>query len=118
MHERTLRRLQLWKRLLEVWIALVVVFFAAMWLHHSVAHAASRQEFRDQHRYVDVVLVPRFQAAWAEWALGHYGPQDSAPNGALRDSHYLRIDAGDVKRGAAMHASLKELEHSLGALGY
>jgi hypothetical protein len=67
----------------------------------------------EQHRYIDTVLVPRFYAAWSEWAIQH--PQDKD---GKRGSHYFAIDAGDVRRGHVMRESMKELYDRLREIGY
>ena len=111
MKPSTIRRLAIAKRVLN-WVIVGLIVVEIGIVGHALG-AGRDTDTVEVHHYVDAVLVPRFCAAWAEWAIGH--PQDKP--GSV-GSHYRTVDAGDVKRGHAMHESMKELERSLGSLGY
>ena len=76
----------------------------------GTAYATSKEDVAEQHRYADTVLVPRFAAAWSEWAIKH--PQDKG------GSHYQTVDAGDVRRGHVMREAFHELDERLKQIGY
>jgi thioesterase domain-containing protein len=110
--QRTLRRVDLAKRVLEYIIAVLVLLFLGL-LGHAAYGRGRDLTVIEQHREIDTIYVPRFYAAWSEWTGGH--PQDKP---GLPGSHFAVIDAGDVKRGHAMHEAMRELEQRLGAIGY
>ena len=88
----------------------VLLLFALGILGQAFARDANAPA--EQHRYIDSVLVPRFYAAWSDWAIQH--PQDKGKQG----SHYFTVDAGDVRRGHVMREAMKELYDRLREIGY
>jgi hypothetical protein len=107
----TLRRVALAKRVIE-WLIVALVLFELGMMGRVLARDRDTAP-AEQHRYIDTVLVPRFYAAWSDWALQH--PQDKD---GKQGSHYFTIDAGDVRRGHAMRAAMKELYDRLSEIGY
>jgi hypothetical protein len=93
------------------WAGVLLVLIIAFWLG-DVMQARDRAP-AEQHEWIDSVLVPRFGAAWSEWALEH--PQDKPGS---KGSHFQVIDAGDVRRGHAMRVAMKELYDRLAEIGY
>jgi hypothetical protein len=107
---KTLRRVAIAKRVLG-WLIVALFLIEFGLVGRALARDAAAPA--EQHRYIDAVLVPRFMAAWADWALQHPQDKDGKPG-----SHYFAVDAGDVRRGHAMRETMKGLYDRLGQIGY
>jgi len=105
-----LRRAAIAKRILDWLIVALFLIWVGM---VGRAFARDANALAEQYRYIDTVLVPRFYAAWSDWAIQH--PQDKD---GKQGSHYFVIDAGDVRRGHVMREAMKELYDRLGQIGY
>jgi hypothetical protein len=60
------------------------------------------------HQYFDHVSVPRFTAAFNEWATRHPGDPD----------HIKMFDAGDAMRWKDVRAAWRDLDAGAKGLGY
>jgi cation transport regulator ChaB len=67
----------------------------------------------EAHAWADTVLAPRFTAAINEWAWRH--PQDAE---GRQGEHWRKLDAGDVKRWAAVRKAFRELDDEFRKAGY
>lgn len=101
------------KNFIGFWSGLILVLILAFWFHAQLRARDRDRGPAQQHEWIDSVLVPKFGAAWSEWALLH--PQDKP---GARGTHWHTIDAGDVQRGHVMRVAMKELYDRLAELGY
>jgi hypothetical protein len=90
-----------------VWLVL-----AAVWVVMELRATVPREAI-EAHRYADGVLVPRFAAAFNDWAHRH--PVDSPGH---EGEHYRRVDARDVARWQEVRQGFRALDEALRRAGY
>lgn len=86
-------------------VAIAIAMFALVGRLHAWFYPDSPEQW---HQQADTVLYPRFTAAMNEWSSRH---------GPLTDSHFRKLDAGDLKRLNAARAAWREFDDAMKRAG-